>query len=97
MSHGQSAEIVDFHVSFGFAAELGNEDKRAQLHQGVNGKIVEHRSDSQFHLIGSGRRRERHENISGVRNGAVGQHPLDIGLRDGRQIAYEHCQRGGNP
>ena len=78
---------------FARAAEVRDDQERAQLHERVGGQVKQHGGDARFRLAAG----ERDQNVSGVRDRAVGQHALDVGLHERRQIADAHGEHGGDP
>ncbi len=87
---------------FARAAQLRNDRECPELHERVAEQIKEHGRISRCCFRRStsrhgGNGRKSHQNITGVRNGAVGQQPLDVRLHQRAQIAGEHRKRRERP
>ncbi len=67
-------------------------EERANLHQRVRSEIKQNCSDAQVR-----RRRERHQNVSRMRDRRIRQHPLHVRLHQRREIPDAHRQHGRDP
>ena len=71
----------------------GNDDgKGAHVHKGISKEVEQHRAGAQF-VAG----RHPRQNIPGVGDAGIGQHPLQVGLAQRCQVAHGHrqCRQNG--
>ena len=97
LARPQPGQVVDLDVTLGNAAQLRDDDERAQLHQCVGEQVIHRRRSAQRQIVGSRRGGQRDQNVSGVGDRTIRQHALDVGLHQRRQISRDHRQRRGNP
>ena len=74
--------------------QRGDDGERSQVHERVGDAVEQQRLDPVIaaeRVTGPGRQADEH--VAGVRDGAVRQHPLDVVLGQGHQVAERHRQR----
>src|SRR5579862_269639 len=84
--------VLNLEPLLALLAEMRQHEERANLHQRVRSEIKQNRRDAQVR-----RRRERHQNVSRMRDRGIRQHPFHVRLHQRCEISDAHCQNGGNP
>ena len=79
-------------VFFAFAREVGDHGEGAEVGERVGGQIEHRGGGSDIGMRGDG-----HQHVSGVRDGAVGQHALDVGLLNRGEVADDHGGQRADP
>ncbi len=88
----ESREIVNRDVAFAFARKVGDNGERSQVCERIGGQVEHRRGGAGFRM-----RRDGHQHVAGVRDGTIRQHPLDVGLLDGGEVAHDHGSHGAAP
>src|SRR5258708_25449720 len=89
-------------VLFAKAAEFGDDGEGDEFYERVADEIEEHGGvgwgGTAFGIsreIGNGG--EGYQDVASVRDRAVGEHALDVGLHQGPEVAGEHGEHGEHP
>ena len=89
---GQSRQVVDADVALPVAT-LGREQREGrQGHERVGDEVED---ECRRARGGSGRHRDQH--VAGVRDGRVGEHPLEGALGEGDEVSDQHGDHGEPP
>ena len=88
----QAGEVVDILIPFRLPGDVGHGGERPDVHQRVGGQVEHGGGGARFAARG-----ERHQHVTRVRDGAVGQHALDVGLQQGGEVPDRHGKQRGQP
>src|SRR5579862_620571 len=88
----EPAIVLNLEPLLALLPEMRQHKERANFHQRVRSEIKQNRRHAQIRC-----RRERHQDISRVRDRRIRQHPLHVRLHQRREISDAHRQHGRNP
>src|SRR5580692_1569414 len=88
----QAGVVGEFQALFVALAEVCDYEEGADFHQSVGREIEKDRGDAV-----NAASRKGDQNVSGMRDGGIGEHALYVGLYHGGEIAEAHRQDRGNP
>ena len=86
----QAGKVAQLVVLVLRRAEQRHDAERAEVRDGVGQQVEQHRG-----LPGRRRRDDAEQQVAGVRDARIGEHPLDVGLHHADDRAEDH-RRGGN-
>jgi len=86
----QSVQVVDVLSGNAAAGERGQNEERAEVHEGVDQNVNQHALDA--HGIAGD---DAEQDVAGVVDGAVGEQALGVGLGEGGEIADGHGEHRG--
>ncbi len=98
----QTREVVQRQVPLALSADLRNNRERADLHQRITQEVKQHgrirRRRSGFRIQLHRRHcRKRYQRVARMRDRAIRQHALHVGLHQCAQVANEHRDHRENP